>query len=155
MLRARLLGGGRPRDSDRRQGSTVPRASGFTSGLGPSPPQSRNRPPRLGALALLLAVPLDLPAHVSRELVDRGPHRRRGLLRAQRRSLQVESRLRDLVVGDRRVALLVELDLEGRRVRDLPADSAERLANVLTQLLGDLDVATTYFDAHCPSWVTD
>ena len=74
--------------------------------------QARREPPRLGALAALLAVALDLAAHVLGDHVDRVEHLGRGLAGAQRHALEVERRLGDLAVGDRGVALLAELDLE-------------------------------------------
>ena len=70
---------------------------------------------------------LDLAADVLGQLVDRVQHLGRGLVGAQRDTLQVQGRLGDLPVGDRRVALLGELDLERRQLRDLLADAAKAL----------------------------
>jgi hypothetical protein len=70
--------------------------------------------------------------------VDRVHHVRRGFTGAQRHALQLQGRLRDLTVTDRRVALLAQLDVEQRQVGDLFADPAKALLDVLSELLGYL-----------------
>ena len=73
----------------------------------------------LAAVAALVAVALDLPGELLDDEVQRVVHVRRGVARAQRHPLQVERRLGDLAVGDRGVALLVDLDLQAGQLRDL------------------------------------
>src|SRR4051794_24001038 len=81
-------------------------------GLCRAPAQALRESPRLGPLAALLAMPLDLTAEVLGHLVDRVQQLGRSLPGAQRHSLQVERRLDDFAVRDARVLLLGQLDLE-------------------------------------------
>src|SRR6185436_19459907 len=62
--------------------------------------------------AALVAVPLDLPAELVGDEVDRVLEVAGGVLGAQRHALQVQGRLRDLAVRIRGVALRAELHLE-------------------------------------------
>src|SRR5262245_39060004 len=114
---------------------------------GPSP-EAGDGASGLRALAAHLAVLLDLAAHVLGQPVDRVGHLRRGLMGAERLPLQAQRRLGHLAIGDRRVALLPELDVQRRQLRDLPADPAEALDHVASQFLIDLEVATAYLDPH-------
>src|SRR3954466_15268155 len=109
----------------------------------------------LVALATLLAVPLDLPAQVLRDLVDRVQDLGRRLPGPQRRSPQVERRLDDLGIGDARVLLLGQLDLEHRVLRNLPPDAVKPLLHVAAKLVGNLPVPSPDLDPHAPSsrWV--
>jgi hypothetical protein len=56
---------------------------------------------------------------------------------SQRDPLQMQRRLGDLRVGDRRVALLEHLDLELRQLGHLPRHLPEALGHVLPQVVGD------------------
>src|SRR5512133_2557858 len=85
---------------------------------------------RLVALAALLAVPLDLAAQVLGHLVDRVEDLGGGFPRAQGHALEVERGVDDLAVGDPRIALLAQLDLEHGMLGDLPPDAVEPLLHV-------------------------
>ena len=63
-------------------------------------------------------------------------------------ALEVQGRLGDVAVGDRGVALLAQLDLERGELGDLAPDPGEALRDVLSKLVGDLDVAAPDLDSH-------
>src|SRR6476646_1840609 len=94
--------------------------------------------------AALVAMALDLAGELLLAEVDRVAQVARPVARAQRHALEVEGRLGDLVLGDRRVALLRELDLEVGEVRDLLRAPPEALLHVLAQVVGDRGVATLH-----------
>src|SRR4051812_11530655 len=98
------------------------------------------------APALLVAVALDLAG----QLVGRHVHRlgvaRRGVAGAQRRALQPEGDLGDLRVGNRRIALLRQLDVALRERRDLLGDLLEALRDSLPKLVADHNVAAFHLD---------
>ena len=72
----------------------------------------------------------------------------RGVARAQGHALQVQRRLRHLGVGDPRVALSVELDLQASELRHLPVDLVQATLRVGADLVGDGNVATLDGDLH-------
>ena len=74
--------------------------------------------------ALVVQVP-DLPDELVGELVDRGLHVAGGLARAQRAALEVDGRLGNLRLGDRRVPLDRELDLDLRQLVDAAVELLE------------------------------
>src|SRR6185503_3489641 len=82
------------------------------------------------------------------DLVNRVEHLGGRLARPERNPLQMERGLRHLAVGDRRIALLAELDLEDRKLRNLLADPGEALLHVAAKLVGDLQVASPDLDSH-------
>src|SRR5215212_7682857 len=84
----------------------------------------------LAAAAALLAVALDLARELLRTEVDRVLQIGRGFTRAQRRTLQVERRLGDLVLRDGRVLLDQELQVELRKVRDLLGHAAKAVLDM-------------------------
>src|SRR6185312_276792 len=112
------------------------------------PVHSVLRSARGTALAALLAVALDLARELLLALHDRVLHVRRGRAGAQRDALEVERRLRDVAIGDRRVALLAQLDLELGQLGDLALDRAKALLDVLPQAVGDRGVPSLDRDAH-------
>src|SRR4051794_21024419 len=68
----------------------------------------------LAAPTALVAVALDLAAHLVGHEADRVVELARGVLGPQRDALEVQRRLGDLALGVGRVALLGDLDLEDR-----------------------------------------
>ena len=91
---------------------------------------------------------LDLAGELLLAQVDRVPQVARAILRAQGHTLQSQSGLRHLVVGDGRIALLVDLDLETRELRHLLAHLREPPLDVLAELVGHGGVATLDLDLH-------
>ena len=118
----------------------------------PKPSGSVGRPdrlrPDLAPPAALLAMALDLAGELLLAEVDRVAKVARAVLRAQGHTLQSQSGLRHLVVGDGRVALLVDLDLETRELRHLLAHLREAPLDVLAELVGHGGVATLDLDLH-------
>jgi hypothetical protein len=110
--------------------------------------QTADRAAGLGPGAPLLAMALYLAPDVLGELVDRVEHVRRGLLGVKRGALEMQVRLRDGAVGDRRVLLLPQDDFELGEVGDLWCHPGELLRDPLANLVGDLGVATVDLDSH-------
>ena len=79
----------------------------------------------LAAAPALVAVALDLTRELSGALPDGMGQLARCELGTEGRALEIERHLRDLVLGDRGVALLAQLDLHPRQVGDLGGDLAE------------------------------
>ena len=104
--------------------------------------------PDLAPPAALLAMALDLAGELLLAQVDRVPQVARAIVRAQGHTLQSQGGLRHLVVGDGRIALLVDLDLETRELRHLLAHLREPLLDVLAELVGHGGVATLDLDLH-------
>src|SRR4051795_4980216 len=102
----------------------------------------------LAAPAALVAVALDLPAHLVGHEVDRVVEVAGGVLGPQRDALEVQLRLGDLALGVGRVALLGDLDLEHRQLAHLLGDLLEAAGDVLAQLVGDRKVAPLDLDLH-------
>src|SRR3954447_23744380 len=106
------------------------------------------RGPLLAAPAALVAVALDLPAHLVGHEVDRVVEVAGGVLGPERDALEVQRRLGDLALGVGRVALLGDLDLEDRQLAHLFGDLLEAAGDVLAQLVGDRKVAPLDLDLH-------
>src|SRR6185312_13971563 len=104
--------------------------------------------PDLAPSAALLPMALDLAGELLLDQVDRVPQVARAIVRAQGHTLQSQGGLRHLVVGDGRIALLVDLDLETREFRHLLAHLREPLLDVLAELVGHGGVATLDLDLH-------
>src|ERR1700759_3759131 len=75
----------------------------------------------------------------------------RRVARPERDSLEVQRRLGDLRIGDRRIALLEELHLELGQLGHLTRALAEALGDVLPQVIGNGHVAALDLDAHRPT----
>src|SRR5215210_6428412 len=125
------------------------------SGLRRAAAQAAHQLARLPPLPALVAVALDLAPDVLGQLVDAVGHVRRRLASPQGHALQMERRLGDHRLRDRRVALLDQLDLQGGEVGDLLPDPPEPPEHVLSQLVRYVDVAAANLDAHGPSCVAD
>ncbi len=95
-----------------------------------------------------LAMALDLTTDVEGDLLDRVVHPLRPLLGAQRRALQPQGRLGDVLLGDRRVGLLAEDHLEACVLGDLAADAVETFADALAVLVADLVAPPDDLDLH-------
>src|SRR5215212_1363651 len=104
--------------------------------------------PRGTPLAALLAVALDLARELVLAAHDRVVHVGRGGARAERDPLAVERGLGDLAVGDRRVALLAQLDLELSELGNLACDRPEAAIDMVPQSVGDRGVPSLDRDAH-------
>src|SRR3954471_15472011 len=102
----------------------------------------------LAAPAALVAVALDLPAHLVGHEVDRVVEVAGGVLGPERDALEVQRRLGDLALGVGRVALLGDLDLEDRQLAHLLGDLVEAAGDVLAQLVGDRKGAPLDLDLH-------
>ena len=83
--------------------------------------------PPCGACAAC-RVALDLAGELLLAEVDRVPQVAGAVARAEGRPLEVEGGLGHLRLADRRVALLPELHLQARELRDLPADRLKRFS---------------------------
>src|SRR5215213_380957 len=103
---------------------------------------------RGATLATLFAVTLDLPRELVLADVDCVVHLGGGRVRAQRDALQIERRLGDLSLGDRRVALLAQLDLELSQLGHLTRDRSEASLDVLSESVADWGVPSLDRDAH-------
>jgi len=95
---------------------------------------------------------LHLAADVLGQLMDRVGHLGGGLVSAKGDALQSQGGLGHLAVLDRRIALLVDLDVEGCQLRNLFADAAESFGHVTPKLVRHLDVAPAYLDPHLASF---
>src|SRR5436190_5136498 len=105
------------------------------------------------AVLPLLAVARDLPLELVHQQVDRRAHVARGFLRAQHRTFRPDRRLRDMVRGDRGILLDGELELDARRIGELPIETAELLLRVGPDRLAHLDVLALHLQAHLgPPW---
>src|SRR4051794_4033507 len=100
------------------------------------------------AFAAHLTMLLHLAPDVLGHLVDRVQHVGRGLLRPQRDSLQAQGGLRHHAIGNPRVLLLVELDLQQGQLGDLLANPLEALDHGLTNLVRHLHVPPPDLDPH-------
>src|SRR3954452_8558571 len=104
--------------------------------------------PDLAPAPSLLAMALDLAGELLLAQVDRVPKVARAIVRAQGHTLQSQGGLRHLVVGDGRIALLVDLDLETRELRHLLAHLREPPLDVLAERVRHGGVATLDLDLH-------
>src|SRR2546429_1849867 len=96
----------------------------------------------------LLAVALHLPLELVDELVDRRAHVRRSLARAKRRALRPDRRLGDVVRRDRRGALDAELELDLRRIGQLPLELPELVLGVAANRVADVEVLALHLESH-------
>src|SRR5205085_11757783 len=96
----------------------------------------------------VLPVALHLPFELVDELVDRRPHVGRRLARAQRRALRPDRRLGDVVRRDRRVALDAELELDLRRIGQLPLELPELVLGVAAHRVADVEVLALHLESH-------
>src|SRR3954454_4118195 len=90
-------------------------------------------------LAPLVAVALDLPRQLFLAEVHGVLEVPRAVASAQRGPLHRQGRLDDLALRVRRVALVLELDLEAGQFGDLLGDLREALLHVLAKVLRDGD----------------
>src|SRR4029450_8068478 len=81
-------------------------------------------------------------------LLERGMQRRRALTRAQYRSLRPDRRLRNLVVGDRRVLLDLQLELEPSGVVEVLVELSELLDGVVLEGIRHVDVLALDLKSH-------
>src|SRR5207245_5117779 len=88
---------------------------------------------------LVVEVP-DLPGELVRQLVDRVLHVARGLAGSQRPALEMDGRLGDLRVGDRRVPLDRELDLDLGQLVDAAVELLELPLDVAPHGVAHLEV---------------
>src|SRR5439155_2639030 len=96
----------------------------------------------------LLAVALHLPLELVDELIDRRPHVSRGLARAKRRALRPDRRLGDVVRRDGRVALDAQLELDLRRIGQLPLELPELVLGVAANRVADVEVLALHLESH-------
>src|SRR5262249_31650102 len=113
------------------RGRDVPRHRGARTGRR----VGRRGRARFAAFTPLVAVALDLNGQLLGAQVDRVHQVGRSIARAKRDALEMERGLGDLRIGDGRVALLENLDLELSQLRHLPGDLSEALVYVLPQVL--------------------
>src|SRR5690242_19740476 len=89
--------------------------------------------------SLVVEVP-DLPGELVRQLVDRGLHLACGLAGSQRPALEVDGRLGDLRVCNRRIPLDRELDLDLRQLVDAAVELLELPLDVAPHGVAHLEV---------------
>ena len=69
--------------------------------------------------------------------------------------LRPDGRLGDVVVGDGRVLLDGELELDASRVFHEPVELGQLLLGVLADLIADLDVPALHLETHGPRNLSD